>query len=53
MAIKNALAIKEKSGCNCLLTQISHIRFQEKFTKEARMAGVIFIRYREEPASRI
>jgi heterodisulfide reductase subunit A len=51
IAIKNALAIKKKNPDATIFVLYRDIRtygFREKFYKEARMAGVIFIRYHEE-----
>ena len=51
MAIKNALAIKKKNPDANIFVLYRDIRtygFREKYYKQARKAGVVFIRYDEE-----
>ncbi len=51
MAVKNALALKKQSpdaGIFILYRDIRTYGFREKFYKQARKAGVVFIRYDEE-----
>jgi heterodisulfide reductase subunit A len=51
MAIKNALAIKKKDPDANIFVLYRDIRtygFREKFYKQARQAGVVFIRYDEQ-----
>ncbi|MFZ5572496.1 MAG: FAD-dependent oxidoreductase [Thermodesulfobacteriota bacterium] len=51
MAIKNALAVKRKYPDAAVFVLYRDIRtygFREKFYKEARLAGVVFIRYHED-----
>ena len=51
MAIKNALAVKKKNPDSNIFVLYRDIRtygFREKFYKQARKAGVVFIRYDEE-----
>lgn len=51
MAIKNAIAVKKKSPDANIFVLYRDIRtygFREKFYKQARRAGVVFIRYNEE-----
>jgi len=51
MAIKNALSIKKKNPDANIFVLYRDIRtygFREKFYKQARKAGVVFIRYAEE-----